>query len=171
LEYIRLKSNILLEEYKILVDFLKFHHRRRQTFETTFLTINTILVSGIAYILKSATLETKIFLIPICIIGVIVSMVWLCIGERIAIDGNLKYFQLRCVERKLNCSGGILITGHNFFFGKKDIKSTDGQDNIKYPEGIIRRLISFRVVWTDRFLSIVFICLFLGLLTYKMFFL
>jgi len=167
-EFYQLKSNILIEEYKILIDHLKFQHTRRQSFETTFLTVDTILVSGAAYILGVAPLETRLFLIPLCITGIIVSIVWLFIGERITVDADLKYFQLRCKERDLNPSGGIFISGYNFFFNKKTLQSSDGKETMKFPKKIIGVLFRFRAAWTDRVLPIVFICLYIFILIYVM---
>ena len=167
-EFYQLKSNILIEEYKILIDYLKFHHARRQSFETTFLTVDTILISGAAYILGVAPLETRLFLIPLCITGIIVSMVWLFIGERITIDADLKYFQLRCKERDLYPYGGIFISGYDFFFNRKTLQSPDGKETIEFPKGIIGVLFRFRAVWTDRVLPIIFICLYICILIYVM---
>ena len=42
-------------------------------------------------------------------------MVWLFVGERITVDANLKYCQLPCLERDLNSSDDIFISGYNFF--------------------------------------------------------
>ena len=149
-----------------MIDFLKFHHTRRQSFETTFLAVDTILVSGSAYILGVTPLESKLFLIPLCIIGIIVSIVWLLVSERITVDGDLKFFQLRCLERDLNHTGGIFISGYDFFVKRKTLQSPDGKDTIEFPKGIIGVLCRFRAVWTDRVLPLIFACLYICIITY-----
>ena len=166
-EFYQLKSSILIEEYKILIDFLKYHHARRQNFETIFLAVDTILVSASAYILGVSSSETRLFLIPLCIIGIVASMVWLSVSERINIDADLKCFQLRCIERDLNRTGGIFISGYDFFSNRRALKSPDRKDIIEFPKGIIGLLSRFRGIWVDRVLPLIFICLYICLMIYS----
>ena len=145
---------------------MKYHYTRRQNVETIFLAVDTVLVSGIAYILGVTPPTTKLFLIPLCIIGIVASMVWLAASERINVDADLKCFQLRCIERDLNRTGGIFISGYDFFFNRRTLQSPDGKDTIEFPKGIIEVLSKFRVRWVDRVLPLIFICLYIYILTY-----
>ena len=148
---------------------MKYHHTRRQNFETTFLAVDTIPVSGSAYILGVTSLETRLFLIPLCIIGIVTSMVWLSVSERINVDADLKCFQLRCIERDLNRTGGIFLSGYDFFSNRRILQSPDGKDTLEFPKGIIGLLSGFRGIWVDRVLPLIFICLYICILIYVMF--
>lgn len=160
-EFCQLKSGILIEKYKILIDFLKYHYARRQNVETIFLAINTIIISGGAYILGAQPLKTKLLLVPLCIIGILASLVWLAVSERISVDANLKCFQLRDIERKMCYKDGIFRLGYDFFFKSKTLQSSDERDKIEFPKGIIGVLSKFRVRWIDRALPLIFIGLYI----------
>lgn len=112
--------------------------------------------------------ETRLFLIPLCIIGIVASMVWLSVSERINVDADLKCFQLRCIERDLNRTGGIFISGYDFFFNRRTLQSPDGKDIIEFPKGIIGVLFRFRGIWVDRVLPLIFICLYICIMIYVM---
>ncbi len=167
-EFYQLKTSILMEEYKMLVDCLKDYYTRRQNGDTIFLGVDTLLVTVCAYILGVAPPETKPLLIPLCIIGIVASMAWIFVSERVNLETNLKYFQLRCAERDLNRTGGIFISGYDFFFNRKTVQSPDGKETMEFPKGIIGVLFRFRAVWTDRVLPIIFICLYICILIYVM---
>lgn len=93
-------------------------------------------------------------------------MVWLAASERINVDVNLKCFQLRCIERDLNPTGGIFISGYDLFFNRRTLQSPDGKDTIEFPKGIIEALSKFRVRWVDRVLPLIFICLYICMMIY-----
>ena len=95
-------------------------------------------------------------------------MVWLAVSERINVDADLKCFQLRCIERDLNRTGGIFISGYDLFFNKKTLQSPDGKDTIEFPKGIIGVFSRFRGIWADRVLPLIFICLYICIMIYVM---
>ena len=112
--------------------------------------------------------NTKLFLIPLCIIGIVTSMIWLFASERVNVGTDLKSFQLRCIERDLNRTGGIFISGYDFFFNRKTLQSPNRKDIMEFPKGIIGVLFRFRGIWVDRFLPLIFICLYICILIYAM---
>lgn len=140
---------------------MKHHYTCRQNGDTIFLAVDTFLVTVSAYILGVAPSETKLFLIPLCIIGIVASMTWLFVSERVNLETDLKYFQLRCAERDLNRTGGIFISGYDFFFNRRTLQSPDGKDTIEFPKGIVGVLSRFRGIWVDRVLPLIFICLYI----------
>ena len=50
--------------------------------------------------------------------GIAISLVWLCVLQRMKVDSDLRWFQLRNVERLLSREKGIFSGGHEFFKNK-----------------------------------------------------
>jgi len=86
---------ILKQEYSILVELIKHQHTRVQDFDKTFLTANTILIGACAILLGGKNPKLFSYLIPLCILGIAISLVWLCVLQRVKVDSDLRWFQLR----------------------------------------------------------------------------
>ncbi len=110
------EKNLLIHEYKILVDLIKHQHTRIQDFDKTFLTVNTILIGTCAFLLKEYNLKLALCLFPLCILGIATTLIWICSHQRMNIDSDLRWFQLRDIERGLSRSNGIFIGGNRYFF-------------------------------------------------------
>lgn len=150
------EKDILLEEYKILVDLRKHHYIRSHNWDRTFLAVNTILVGACAVILRENPSQSGTFLIYLCILGITVSIVWLLVASRIIIDIKLNYFQLRSCERALEREPGIFTSGYKFFFDKETLCDLDGNE-MEFPKGFLHK---FRVVWASKLLPLLFMFLY-----------
>lgn len=157
-------TGIVLKEYEILVDLLKYHHSQLQDFNRTFLFANIVLAGAAVFILQTKSYDAPAFLTPLCLLGTAVSTVWMCITEKIYVDSDLRWFQLRYIERRLMRTDGIFTTGREFF-QKKTLKSPDGRDDpLRFPAGLKGLLARFRIMWTGLLLPLFFICLYIALI-------
>jgi hypothetical protein len=161
------KSNdeqVALEEYRILVDLIKHQHQRRQDFNRTFLTANTIIFGASAVILQA---DVPMFQVLKLLggLGILISIVWFLISERITLEADLRFFQLRGIEKSLGRDKGIFTLGKQFFFEGFELKSTDSAEGLVFPRGIFGWKYRFRVAKVVRFLPMSFIILYLALMT------
>jgi hypothetical protein len=154
-------SDILLEEYKILVDLVKHYHERRDDSNRTFLTANTIIATACSLIIEAY--PGNPILCVLCLLGALVSVVWFLVGERIALDSSVRFFQLRSIEEHLGRTDGIFTRGHAFFFKREALPGPGGKEPMKFPRGIEGVLSSFRAVWAGIVLPSLFILLYLYL--------
>jgi hypothetical protein len=149
-------KSILMQEYCILVDLIKHQHTRVQDFDKTFLTANTILIGACAVLLGGKGPKLFSYLIPLCLLGITVSFVWICVSLRMRVDSDLRWFQLRTTERLLMRPNGIFTSGHAFFKDKL-LESPDGQESpLKFPNGFNGLIARFRVVWVGMMLPFLF---------------
>lgn len=151
------ESDILLEEYKILVDLVKHYHERRDNYNRSFLTANTIIVTVCSLIIE-AYLGNPV-LCALCLLGALVSVVWFLVGERIALDTELRFSQLRTIEEHLGRTNGIFTRGHAFF-KREALPGPDGKENSGFPKGIRGVLCRFRVIYAGRVMPLLFIGLY-----------
>jgi len=152
----------LLAEYKILVDLLLQQHTRIKDYDRTFLTANTILLGIFAIIMKNDLTGVDVFTPLLCVLGVLISMTWIMVSKRIEIDTDLRLWQLRETESDMKRKSGIFITGHDFFFKKKNLTGTDGI-TLNYPKWwSIKR---FRVKYASVSLSVLFILCYVFIIT------
>jgi hypothetical protein len=159
------ENNILLEEYKILVDLLKHQHVRVEDYFKTFLTANSIFAGAVTVGKSPVVMNSPCVLIALCFSGIIISIVWFLVLERIALDTELRFYQLRSTERRLgHTTDGIFTSGYDFFFKREPWRSPDGKEILKFPKGIKGALRKFRVVRTGRVLPLLFICLYVVLI-------
>ena len=148
--------DILKQEYSILVELIKHQHTRVQDFDKTFLTANTILIGACAILLGGNNSRLFSYLFPLCILGIAISLIWLCVLQRMKVDSDLRWFQLRNVERTLKRPKGIFSGGYAFFKDSK-LESSDGQEcPLKFPDGVQGFLAKFRVVWSGAILPLLF---------------
>jgi hypothetical protein len=153
------ENQMLLKEYDTLVDLLKHQHVRLLDMNKTFLTFNTILMGICAVIFRMEPHGSNIYLISFGLLGFVFSIIWRCTSERIDLDAELRWFQLRYTERSLGRSGSIFNSGYDFFFNKnkKEWKPPDGkEDPLSFPTGIRGKLARQRVVKIGKYLPIGF---------------
>ena len=123
--------NLSIKSYEVLVDLIKHHHDRLLDYNKTFFTCNSILLGACALIFRNTEQENpSIFLVPVCILGFIISLIWIFNSKRINIDSDLRYFQLREIEKYLKMKNPIFTQG-NIFFYKGKLHSDILDDNIK----------------------------------------
>ncbi len=157
-------EQITREEYRILVDLVKHQHQRRQDFNRTFLTANTIIFGASAVILQADAPMLQVLKL-LGSLGILISIVWFLISERITLEADLRFFQLRGLEKRMGRNDGIYTAGMKFFFKGSDLQSTDGGERLEFPRGILGWKYRFRVAKVVRFLPMSFIILYLALMT------
>jgi hypothetical protein len=157
-------DQIAQSEYRILVDLVKHQHQRRQDFNRTFLTANTIIFGASAVILQS---NSPVFQVLKLLggLGILISIVWFLISERITLEADLRFFQLRGIEKSLGRDNGIFTLGKQFFFEGLDLQSTDSKERLVFPKGLFGWKYRFRVAKLVRFLPVSFIIIYLALMT------
>ncbi len=158
------EKEILKQKYSILVELIKHQHTRLQDFDKTFLTANTILIGACAILIGGDNTKLYSYLIPLCILGIAISLIWLCVMQRMKVDSELRWFQLRNLERLLPGEKGIFSEGYSFFKDKK-LESSDGKEApLTFPNGIFGLLTKFRVVWAGAILPLLFASLYVVLI-------
>lgn len=157
-------NELLIKEYSILVELIKHQHIRVQDFDKTFLTANTILIAACAILLRGNNPKLLSYLIPLCLLGMAISLIWACVLQRMSVDSDLRWFQLRATERALSRPNGIFTAGYRFF-QEKTLGLSDGEEPpLKFPTGIKGILPRFRVVWAGAILPFLFVILYVVLM-------
>jgi len=150
------RNQILLNEYGILVDLIKHQHTRVQDFYKIFLTANTILIGACAILLKNGDIGDSTFILPFCLIGIVISLVWASVLQRINVDSDLRWYQLRYLERELQRDFGIFTSGKTFF-DNGWLEAPDKKEApLVFPKCIKGKLSKFRVVSAGLYLPLVF---------------
>jgi hypothetical protein len=157
-------EQFMQREYSILVDLIKHQHQRRQDFNRTFLTANTIIFGASAVILQSNTPLLQVLKL-LGGLGILISIVWFLISERITLEADLRFFQLRGIEKSLGRDSGIFTVGNQFFFEGSDLQSADSDERLVFPKGVFDWKYKFRVARLVRFLPVSFIIIYLALMT------
>ena len=146
------------------MEILKHQHTRVQDFDKTFLTANTILIGACVILLGGENTKLYLYLIPLCILGIAISLIWFCVMQRMKVDSDLRWFQLRNIERLLLRPQGVFSGGYRFFKDKR-LESSDGKEEpLKFPVGIKGLPAKFRVVWVGAILPLLFSGLYLVLI-------
>ena len=157
-------KDLMTTEYGILVDLIKHQHARVQDFNKTFLTSNTILIGACTILLKDGVGPLHLLLVPLCILGISASIVWMCVQQRLNVDSDLRWFQLRNIERALSRPKGIFCGGVEFFQKGKLEAPGAVEPPVVFPEGLIGLLARFRVVWVGLVLPLLFVVFYIVLL-------
>lgn len=116
------KEDVLIEKYKILYDFIKFQHTRYVDFTKAFLLSNSIIISVCGYLLKSDNID-RIFVVLLSIVGSGLMLIWISVIQRLMLDADLRWYQIREIERLLNDNDGLFIVGDRFYKSYK-VEST-----------------------------------------------
>ncbi len=151
------------QEYKILVELIKHQHTRVHDFNKTILTVNTILVSACAILLKVDNPGLNYYLIPLCVLGIAISFVWFCVLQRMGVDTDLRWFQLRNRERLLSRPKGIFSEGYMFFkdisstFKRIELDSSDRLETLKSPRRICFLFPKLSVFCAMKTISLLFV--------------
>ena len=137
------EKDITLAEYKIVVDLIKHQHQRFNHHMTVFLVLHGALVGWIIEKswLKNAGLKENSVPIILCVVGILLGLVWLAVLRRIAVDTDMRWTQMRSLEKRLNRVDGLAIKGNEFFkedafFSKKSKLYLSGGEEMEFPKGI-----------------------------------
>ena len=150
-------------ECNILVELIKHQHTRVQDFNKTILTVNTILVSACAIFFKGDNSGLHLYLIPLCFLGITISLVWLFVLQRMKVDTDLRWFQLRYMERLLSRPKGPFSEGYKYFndirstFKRIELDSPDGIETLKSPRRICFLFHKFSVFCAMKTISLLFV--------------
>ncbi len=153
------ETKILLKEYEILVDRIGHDHTRRHDLNRVSLVVNAILMAACTAVIQLTSTSVPAFdvFIVLCSVGMIYSVVWLLISQRITINSELWYCLLRYIERRLGREPGIFTFGRKLFKEKhtkgKKLKPPDGRGSLRFPKWYQ----GFRAVWSGWLLPILFI--------------
>ena len=151
------KHNHLWEQqYAILADLLKLQHTRVHNHTLTFLTANTILVSGVAIIASRGGLQTWGYLSYVGMVGLPLSVLWLFMLLRLRCDTKLRLFQLRYVEDCLGLGKGIFTWGNVYFNEQRSLAFTDRLGGRK-TLGLPKWYGGVRASWSVVVLPVVFL--------------
>lgn len=105
-----IKDEIIITKYKTLWDLRKLYHTRRNSWNTLFLSINTIATGALAFGAKSSSilngdkhnnggLELGDIIFPISsIIGIIICALWFLMNKRLDADDKVVYTQVNKIE-------------------------------------------------------------------------
>lgn len=82
-----------------------------------------------------------LFMLFCYVIGMAINSYWTTSSMRLQLKLKLRYFQARCLERKLNIEGEFFVTDEALFFDPAigQVESPDGKEKVVYPrEGALR---------------------------------
>jgi hypothetical protein len=153
---------IRLKEYEILAELRKHQSDRVDIFNRTFLTANAIVLTAISFLLKESAIYYSTTLTPLLsALGFILSLLWLCIGERITTESELINYQLRYLENKLTRNNDGIFTSGKVFFDKKKLKLESFQeDPVTFFSKTWNWFATFKVKLSMRYLAVLFLILF-----------
>jgi hypothetical protein len=139
------------EEYKLLSERAQKLSERRQQTSQIYLTVNTAIFGGIAFLLKDSGLHNQLLLwglLPICIVGILICVIWLNIIIRLEKVLAWQYNHLRKMESNL--------PGSERLFSK--------ENEALYREGSKHRKFSFSLLeaWLPSLLMVVYILSLIG---------
>jgi hypothetical protein len=158
------RGKMLMKEYDVLVDLIKLQHQRRMDLDRTFLTVNALIAGACAVILQflfnypknPMTYGAPLPVYLLALLGIIISILWICVSERLSIDTDLRWLQVRYIERRLGRKFGNFSAGKRFF-SCGTLTTPDKKDLLSWPNGLWGLLARFRVVWAARCLPMVFV--------------
>ena len=96
------------DEYKMFIDDTARFTERRQNASNLYVTVNSLLLTAIAFIVKDAIFEeawTFLLTIPIVVAGIFVSFWWKQLLHRYRLLGRLRFRVLREMENSPDLAG------------------------------------------------------------------
>lgn len=96
------------DEYKMFIDDTARFTERRQNASNLYVTVNSLLLTAIAFIVKDAIFEeawTFLLTIPIVVAGIFVSFWWKQLLHRYRLLGRLRFKVLREMENSPDLAG------------------------------------------------------------------
>lgn len=159
----------LLEEYKILIDLMKFHSDCMMTFNKSFITLNAIILGSMAFCLNSTNcIIPKTYSIIFLFFGIISSVIWICIGQRANMSLVLRAFQARDVERSLKRTNGVFSSG-KILFDTFRLNSCDEKEKLDFSKGFFNKFGKISMIKTIKISPIFFILIYLTIIVYILF--
>jgi len=104
-------------QYQVLWDLVALYHQRRNTWTTAFLTINGLLLGGIALVFRlepgngAGALTSTDILLCVCSAGIVINAIWYFLNRRLDFDDALRFKQLNVLEKECQWStDGVWIS-------------------------------------------------------------
>jgi hypothetical protein len=124
-----------VEKYKLLYDYMKFQHTRYADYTRAFLISNSIILSACGFLLQIKV--DAMFVTWLSVLGALLTLIWVGVIRRVMLDADLRWFQLRELERILGEPNGLFNTGDKFFKTYKitsAFPTVDKTDNDSFEE-------------------------------------
>ena len=112
------------DSYKILVDWIKYEHERMQHFNNVSMAVHSLILTAIGYIVYNEGWQFPKILLIISVLGVLLALIWLLGLTRIRIEADMRFVQLRALEKKMELilEQELFIEGYKFFFCNNDVR-------------------------------------------------
>ncbi len=107
------------EEYKLLTERAQKLSERRQTTTQTYLTINTAIFGGVAFLVTGSGLHgwaLTLIVLPLFAVGIIACSIWLGIAKKLEKFLDWQYDRLRDMEAEIPGNSMILTRENKEFF-------------------------------------------------------
>ena len=165
------EDNTITEKYTALISIISSIEARLGYSDLFYLFMNVFILLFIftftSYLIR-ISVYTLIFIdlafIFSCIIvGIAINIYWIVFAMRIQLKLKLHYFQVRYMERKMNCEGACIYSDEAVFFNPdmRMIESPDNKETLYYPTSGASRMDGFIGSLKPRHFSWLLPCLFI----------
>ncbi len=174
------EDSSLTEKYTVLMSIISSIEARLGYSDLFYLFMNVFvflfIVTFVSYLLRSSSYVLIFidlaFIFSCIIVGMALNVYWIAFAMRIQLKLKLHYFQVRYMERMMNCEGACIYSDANTFFDPdiRMIESPDNKETLYYPTSGPARMDGFVGSLKPRHFSWLLPCLFI-LLYWVIFFL
>lgn len=168
---IRNDDTSLTQKYIALISVISGIENRMVLSELVYLTLDLIvfffivgftsnLLGKSGYLLGVVDVAFVLFCISV---GIAISTYWVASAMRSQLKLKLHYFQIRYMERKMNCEGECIFSDATIFFNPEIhvLESPDARETLHYPDRGLSRMDGFVGASKPRNFSWFMPCLFI----------
>lgn len=166
-------DNATTKKYLALISIISRMENRLGWSELVYLSLNIFvflfIVNFVSPLLRKssyALTHIDLVLIFFClVIGIFINAYWVAFAMRMQLKLKLRYFQVRFLERKLNCIGECIFSDESIFFDPdiRHLESPDNKEILKYPTSGLTRMDGFIGAAKPRLFSWIMPCLFIAI--------
>jgi hypothetical protein len=140
-------------KYFAMITTINEMEKRMGWADLIYLTLNLIvflfIISFISYLTHKMYFPLSVmdllFVLFSLVIGMAICLYWAASAIRLQLKLKLRYFQVRFLERKMNCLGECIFSDESVFFDPdiRLIESPDNKETLYYPTSGIARMDGF----------------------------
>ncbi|MBF0565742.1 MAG: hypothetical protein HQK89_10900 [Nitrospirae bacterium] len=161
----------MVRKYQAVLNLITVIENRLLTVELFFITMNTGILFFILWYESSlpgfdrggSSSVLRLFSVMLCIVvGEAICVYWVIVAMRLQLKLKLRYFQARSLERKMDSPDEFFISDESLFFNPTHgiVRSSDGREEVVYPNAGALRMDGFAGSAKPRHLSWIFPALF-----------
>ena len=165
------EDNTLTEKYTALISIISSIEARLGYSDLFYLFMNVFILLFIftftSYLIRTSVYTLIFidlaFIFSCIIVGIAINIYWIVFAMRIQLKLKLHYFQVRYMERKMNCEGACIYSDETAFFNPelRMLESPDNKETLYYPTSGASRMDGFVGSLKPRHFSWLLPCLFI----------